>query len=154
MPETELPPGSGFAYDLGERILAAQSARADATDTKAAVVMAVVGVLAGFLFQGPFREAPRPVILMASVSVLFSMVTALGSFWTARYSRAPEFLAVTARAQNTESWLKWRFLPNLADAIAVNDRKLQVKVNYLRLAMVGLLVLILDIGGYLLYGFF
>ncbi|HVL52064.1 MAG TPA: hypothetical protein VM754_11245 [Actinomycetota bacterium] len=154
MPESELPPGSGFAYDLGERILASQSARADAIDTKAAVVMAVVGVLAGFLFQSPFQGAPRTVILVASFSVPVSLATALGSFWTARYSRAPEFTAVTARTQSPESWLKWRFLPNLADAIAVNDRKLELKVTYLRVAMVGLLVLILDIGGYLLYEFF
>jgi len=91
---------------------------------------------------------------VASSSVLFSLLAALRSFWTARYSRAPEFTAVTARTQSTESWLKWRFLPNLADAIAVNDRKLELKVTYLRVAMVGLLVLILDIGGYLLYEFF
>lgn len=80
-------------------------------------------------------------------------MTALRSFWTARYSQAPEFTAVTARTQSTESWLKWRFLPNLAEAIGVNDRKLQLKVTYLRVAMAGLFVLILDIGGYLLYRF-
>lgn len=145
MPDTELPPGSSFAYDLGEKILASQSARVDAIDTKAAVVMGVAGVLAGFLLRGPFQAAPKAVILLASVSLLVSL-----SFWTGKYSKAPDFSAVTERIQGTESWIKWRFLPNVADAIKANDRKLQRKGLFLTVAISGLLVLVLNVGGYLL----
>ncbi|CAN5856519.1 hypothetical protein BH23ACT12_BH23ACT12_04820 [soil metagenome] len=139
MSDYELPPGSAFAYDLGERILAAQSALVDAIDTKAAVVMGINGVLAGFLFRTPLQAAPELVIVVAAASLLLSLTAALGSFWVGRFSKAPEFKAVTQRIQATEAWLKWRFLPNVAEAISTNDRKLKRKTGFLAASMTGCL---------------
>ena len=87
---------------------------------------------------------------LASVSLLVSLIMALLAFWTKQYSTAPDFAAVTARIQGTESWFKWRFLPNLADAINTNDRKLQQKSSFLKTALSGLCVLVLDVSGYLI----
>jgi hypothetical protein len=151
MPETELPPGSGFAYELGERILASQSAQFDAIDTKAAVVMAVDGVLAGFLLQSPFQGGPTAGVIIASSSLFISLIAALLAFWTARYSTGPEFSAVTDRIQGTEAWIKWRFLSNLAEAIQANNEKLERKNRLLMAALSALFVLVLYVGGYLMY---
>lgn len=135
MPETELPPGSGFAYDLGERILASQSAQVDAVDTKAAVILAVDGVIAGFLLRSPFHNAPRTAAIVASSSLLVSLISALLAFWTARYSTGPEFAAVAGRVRGSEAWIKWRFLPNLAEAIQANEVKLKRKNRLLVTAL-------------------
>ena len=151
MLETELPPGSGFAYDLGERILAAQSAQVDAIDTKAAVILAVDGVFAGFLLRSPFHDAPRTAAFVATSSLIVSLISALLAFWTARYSTIPEFGPVADRVQGTEAWLKWRLLSNLAEAIQANEVKLKRKNRLLMTALSALFVLVLYAGGYLLY---
>lgn len=151
MPETELPPGSGFAYDLGERILASQSAQVDAIDTKAAVILAVDGVIAGFLLRSPFHDAPRTAAFVASSSLIISLISALLAFWTASYSTGPEFAVVADRVQGTEAWIKWRFLPNLAEAIQANEVKLKRKNLLLMTALSALFVLVVYVGGYLLY---
>lgn len=151
VPDLDLPPGSGFAFDLGERILASQASLVDAVDTKAAVVMGINGVLAGFLFRAPLQEAPAAVVLLASVGLLASLSTALMAFWIGRFAKAPEFNAMVERIQAPEAWLKWRFLPNLATAIAANERKLERKTAYLTASISGLLVLVVDVGGYLMY---
>jgi hypothetical protein len=151
MPEDELPPGTDFAYNLGEGILAWQSDRVDSLDTKAAVVMGVDGVLAGFLFRGSFEAGPNLMSFLASASLLLSLVAALLSFWTGKYAAAPDFDAVLKRIEASEAWLKWRFLLNLENAISANHIKLERKAQLLSLALTGLLVLVSVVGGYLFY---
>lgn len=87
-----------------------------------------------------------------AVLLLLSLTAALGSFWVGRFSKTPEFKAVAQRIQATEAWLKWRFLPNVAEAIATNERKLKRKTGFTA-SMTGLLVLALDVGGYLMFTF-
>lgn len=51
MNDLGIPAGAEFAYEVGVRALESQSRRVDSLDTKAAVILAVDGVLAGLLFQ-------------------------------------------------------------------------------------------------------
>jgi hypothetical protein len=53
-----------------------------------------------------------------------------------------------------EEWLRWRFIPNVLNAIAVNRRKLAPKSAFLTWAMVCLIVAVLLLGGYFIYAQF
>jgi hypothetical protein len=90
---------------------------------------------------------PLPLWLPRAFS---SLISALLAFWTARYSTGPEFAAVADRVQGTEAWIKWRFLPNLAEAIQANEVKLKRKNRLLMTALSALFVLVVY-GRYLLY---
>jgi hypothetical protein len=147
----QVPAGTDFAFDLGERILAKQSTRVDSLDTKAAVVMGVNGVLAGILPEQLFGPAAGWFSFVAGSSLFLSLVAALVSFWTGKYATAPEFGSILRRIEAPEVWLKWRFLPNLENAISTNHIKLERKAFLLTLSLTGLLVLITTVGGYLIY---
>ncbi|MGI9194590.1 MAG: hypothetical protein ACR2FO_08820 [Actinomycetota bacterium] len=146
------PVGAAFTFDIGVRALEAQSRRVDAIDTKAAVVLAVDGVLAGFFLNRPVASPHPPIwlALLAGTALLVSAITAVLSLWTRKYSTAPQFAAITPMMDNEESYLKWRFLGNIEEAEVANDVKLRRKVRFLTYALSSLLVEIILIGGYLI----
>jgi Na+/proline symporter len=53
-----------------------------------------------------------------------------------------------------EEWLRWRFIPNVLNAIAVNRRKLALKSAFLTWALVCLIVAVLLLSGYFIYAQF
>ena len=53
-----------------------------------------------------------------------------------------------------EEWLRWRFVPNVLDAIAVNRRKLALKSTFLTWALACLIAAVLLLGGYFIYALF
>lgn len=53
-----------------------------------------------------------------------------------------------------EEWLKWRFIPNVLNAIAVNRPKLALKSAFLTWALVSLIATVLLLGGYFIYALF
>ena len=53
-----------------------------------------------------------------------------------------------------EEWLRWQFIPNVLNAIAVNRRKLALKSAFLTWALVSLIAALLLLGGYFIYAQF
>lgn len=151
MPDSEIPAGAAFAYEVGQQTLASQSALVDALDTKAAVVLGANGLLAGILLNSIRNAVPAGVLVVASCSLLLSLTLAVLCFLTARYHRAPEFSAVAERIGASDNWLRWRFLPNIQAAVQANQTKLRRKGRLLMLAITALFMLVVDLGGYLIY---
>lgn len=151
MSDQNLPPGTSHAYRLGVRTLDRQYNRVDSLDTKAAVVMGVNGVLAGFILRSPLPIPPIWLAAVAGVSLLASLAFALFSFSTGKYASAPAFDAVLARVEASDDWLQWRFLPNIENAIQTNHDKLEQKARFLAWSIGWLIVQIPTLGGYLFY---
>lgn len=114
-----IPPGASFAYEVGTRIIDGQLRHSDALDTKAGIVLAVDGVLAGLLFGntpygGQLVDLP---VLAGAVGLLLSFLLGLLAFGTRRYRTAPALDVVVGRMARGEDWLKWRVLGNLLQAV-------------------------------------
>lgn len=148
-----IPDGASFAFDVARTTLEEQLRRIEALDGKAGILIAAGGVLAGFLFgRGSLLlDAPRLIVGIAAIALTSSLVFALLAFWTRRYDVAPRPEALSQLMAAREEWLKWRFIPNVLNAIAVNRRKLALKSAFLTWALVSLIATVLLLGGYFIY---
>jgi hypothetical protein len=153
---SSIPDGASFAFDVARTSLDEQLGRIEALDGKAGILIAAGGVLAGFLFgRGSLLlDAPRLIVGIAAIALTSSLVFALLAFWTRRYDLAPRPEALSQLMEAREEWLRWRFIPNVLNAIAVNRRKLALKSAFLTWAMVCLIVAVLLLGGYFIYAQF
>jgi hypothetical protein len=144
------PDGASFIFESGIRTLSNQIQRADALDNKAAVVLAVGGVLAGLLFDTE-REALRAIPLAglgAGIALLASLLLALWAFWTRRYSAAPRPEALAQMVAASEEWIRWRFLGNVLQAVGANRRRLDRKARVLSWSLGLLVAHVGTLGGY------
>ncbi|MGI8427157.1 MAG: hypothetical protein ACR2M4_11310 [Actinomycetota bacterium] len=142
MPATGIPKGSSFGYETGIRVLEAQSRRIDALDSKAGILLAVDGVLAGLAF-GSNDGHPKfaaAIAFISALTLLTSFLLALLAFRVRQYATAPSLGRVIQTMTRDEPWLKWRFLGNLQEAEATNSRKLALKAKLFHLSLVFLLV--------------
>ena len=94
------------------------------------------------------------IVGIAAIALTSSLVFALLAFWTRRYDVAPRPEALSQLMATREEWLKWRFIPNVLNAIAVNRRKLALKSAFLTWALVSLIATVLLLGGYFIYALF
>lgn len=149
----DIPAGAAFAYEVATKSLGEQLRTIDSLDTKASVVMAADGILAGLLFRADslLARAPRSLALPAVVVLFASMGCALGGLMTRRYETAPESSAVARRVAASPESLRWRFLTTVTTAIGSNAPRLDRKARLLTLALVFLLGVILLIGAYSCY---
>lgn len=99
-------------------------------------------------------DAPRLIVGIAAITLTGSLVLALLAFWTRRYDLAPRPEALSQLMAAREEWLKWRFIPNALNAIAVNRRKLALKSAFLTWALMCLIAAVLPLGGYFVYAQF
>src|SRR5918996_4632552 len=90
------PPGASFAFEMGIRTLDDQLRRVDSFDTKAGILIAADGVLAGLLFSARPSLVGSPRVLAISVAFLvtMSLLLALIAFANRRYRTAPQPTAV------------------------------------------------------------
>ena len=149
----EVPPGASFAFDIGRASLDEQLRRIDALDTKAGVLIAADGILAGLVLGSPtfVGRASRPVAVGWMATLILSLLFGLAAIATRRYEFAPTAEAVIRFIRHDEDWLKWRFLGNLARALEVNGRKLAWKTRALSAALASLIAAVGLSGGYFLY---
>jgi membrane protein YdbS with pleckstrin-like domain len=147
---TRVPEGASFAYDVGARSVDEQLRRTEALDTKAGLILASDGVLAGFVFSSDslLRTAPRAVGVLVGVLILLSITMALLAFWNRRYESAPSPEQLVRLMAADEAWLKWRFLSNVLNALKTNRRKLDRKAALLTCALVSLIAAVWTLGGY------
>jgi hypothetical protein len=153
MAEERIPAGAAFAFDVSKAALAEQLRRLEALDTKAGILLAADGVLAG-LFLGSsstLRLAPKLVAVAALAALIVSMLLSLLAFGTRRYQLAPHPEALIRFMARGEGWLKWRFLGNLIDALDRNRDNLVMKARLLGGAVLALIASVGLAGGYFLY---
>jgi hypothetical protein len=147
------PLGADFAFNTGLRLLEEQERRTNALDSKAGVLLAAAGVLAGLVFRGDssLREAPLPVSVLLTTLIVSTVALALIAFGNRRYETAPAPRAVTRMMTEDESWLRWRFLGNVLEAIDANERKLAWKAKTVTVSQVAFLASVLTLSGYFIY---
>jgi hypothetical protein len=85
---------------------------------------------------------------IAAIALTGSLILGLLAFWTRRYDVAPRPEALAQLMTASEEWLKWRFIPNVLDALAVNRRKLALKSAFLTWALACLIAAVVLLGGY------
>jgi len=86
-----IPHGAGFAYDVATAALDEQLRRIEALDSKAGILIAADGVLAGLLFgrSSLITTAPRWLGALVVGLVVLSLLLGLMSFANRRYRRTP-----------------------------------------------------------------
>lgn len=154
MSDQRHPIGAGFAFDNAQSALDEQLERIEALGAKAGILLAADGVLAGLLFAADsvLLEAPRLIGVAVAIPLLLSFLLALLAFFTRKYETAPRREAVIGlMKQGDETWLKWRFLGNLVQALDINRSKLDSKGRHVSAAIALLFVVVALLGGYLAY---
>jgi hypothetical protein len=150
---TDVPAGSGFAYEVAIRALDEQLHRVETLDSKAGILIAADGLIVGLL-QTPrssLSEAPSAIAVVVLGAVIGSLLFALISFSVRRYDLVPSPRAVIRFMERNQPWLRWRFLGNLLDAIDTNHDKIETKARWLVAAGAGLFAAAAVMGGYLIY---
>jgi len=156
MSATSLPPpqATGFVYDQARRALEEQMRWIDALDTKAGVLLAAGGLIAGLLIaaDSPLEDAPVWVVMATSLLLLGALVLALLAFATRRYETAPNPEAlVSSMADSRDDQLKWMVLPDILEALEINEAKVSEKAAYLFYGGASLLLGIIVFGGYYVF---
>lgn len=153
-----MPESSGarkeFAFANAVRVLDGQNARVDAIDTKAGILLAADGVLAGFLVtvDSLLLKGPACLATVVVLGVFASAVAALGAFWPRTYQTAPVARRVAEMAAKEptaeDDGIGWTFIGNVLESVDHNKRVLGQKVWTLRFAGAALVValLLLSIG--------
>ena len=130
--------------------------RVDGLDSKAGVIVAADGVLAGFLLSGnsQLADAPDWLATVLVISVFLSITTALLAFATRRFKNAPSFDATMRLMTGGADWLKWRFLRNIQDSIHENHKNIEQKARFIALAIGFLLAAVALLGSYSIWNIY
>jgi hypothetical protein len=145
------PPGVDFMFETAVRALDEQMRWIDALDTKAGVMLAADGVIAGLvLTRGSLLlRAPEWVGVLVAVLLFISLVLALLSFSTRRFELAPDISALVPAARSTSAEsLRWTALPDVLVALEINEPKIGQKANLLFYSGAGLILAVGLFGGY------
>ncbi|MGH2752766.1 MAG: hypothetical protein ACRDK3_18140 [Actinomycetota bacterium] len=156
MQRIDAPAGASFAYQVAKEALEDQLRRIDGQDAKAGILLAAAGVLAGLLLSGTsqLRTTPDVIVILGGLLLLSALILALLASLNRRYDTAPRPTTVSRMALRDEEWLKWRFLANVHQALALNSAKLERKTQLLTWAQICLLAAIVIIGGSFIVGRF
>jgi hypothetical protein len=147
------PRGIDYVYETAVDSLRQQLSWIDALDTKAGILIAADGVVAGVVLASDSLIARSSVwtVLVATL-LLSSLALALLAFATRRYEIAPNPRELTqSMSLGDERLLKWTAVPSVLEAIDVNEPKLARKAD---LVFGSALLLLLGVGAlaaYLIY---
>lgn len=144
------PKGAEFAYEVAQRSIDDQLRRIESLDTKAGILLAAGGVLAGLVYRegSILAEAPVALGFLASMFLLASLLLALVAFFNRKYRSGLSPQAVTDFAARDGTWLKWRFQKNLIDIWRWNDQRLRIKAALISWSLGFLLATTVTTGGY------
>lgn len=122
-----VPQSAAFPYKTAQRALDEQLRRIDSLDSKAGILLAADGILAGLIFgrETFISRAPVAVASVAGGGILLSAAPA--------------------------DWIRWRLMGNMLDAVDENHRRLRRKTRWLTAGQGLLLVTLAPVGGYFLY---
>ncbi|MDP9222581.1 MAG: hypothetical protein M3P18_01755 [Actinomycetota bacterium] len=147
------PPGVDFLFEAAVRALDDQMRWIDALDTKAGVLLAADGVIAGLVLTrgSMLLGAPAWVGVLVAFLLFISLVLALLSFSTRRFELAPDLSALVPAARTSSGpSLRWAALPDILSALEINEPKIGQKANLLFYSGAGLMVAAGLFGGYFL----
>jgi hypothetical protein len=150
------PEGIRFTYETASKALDDQLRWIEALDTKAGILMAADGVVAGLvLTRGSFLQGAPAILATAAALLLFtSFLTALLAFATRRYETAPDLIALIALIRaGDDDFLRWNALPGIVGALDVNESKLGQKADLMFVGNLLLLGGILVVASYFIYWF-
>ena len=148
-----VPQSASFAFDVAVRAVDEQLARIDSLDSKAGILLAADGVLAGLIFVsgGVVAIAPIGLALIVSVTILLSLMCTVVSFADREYLARPRPETVAPLAAAPEDWIKWRLMGTVLRAVETNRARLRSKARWLTLGQAALLVTLLSLGSYFIY---
>lgn len=148
-----VPQSAEFAFDIARAALAEQLSRIDALDSKAGLLLAADGLIAGLLFGNAsfLHRAPVWVTVSAAIGILGTSTCAVSALAFRRYELAPEPGKVAELAQAPVDWLHWRFIANVLEAVDTNRLKLDRKAAWLIWGQALLLAGLMVLGGYFVY---
>jgi hypothetical protein len=134
--------GINFAYDRTSKALDDQLDWIDKLDTKAGVLLAADGVIAGLVMtkDSVLLTIPNyPAMLVVGLLIL-SLVLALLAFATRHYEIAPEIDSLLQQMPNSDDeLLKSAALPSLVNALDINEPKVNQKATMLYYSALALL---------------
>jgi hypothetical protein len=122
-----VPRSASFAFDVAVRALAEQLARIDSLDSKAGILLAADGVLAGLIFarEGIVAQAPTWLALVLGAAVLCSLGCTLVAFANREYVLSPKPELIAELAAAPDDWVKWRVMGNVLRAVDTNRSRLK-----------------------------
>jgi hypothetical protein len=147
------PQGIDYVYDTALDSLRQQLSWIDALDTKAGILIAADGVVAGVVLASDSLIAPSSVwtVLIATL-LLSSLALALLAFATRRYEIAPDPSELTdSMSLGDERLLKWTTVPSVLEAIDVNEPKLVRKADLVFGSALLLLLGVAALAAYFIY---
>lgn len=153
MVSRDIPQSASFAFDVSSSALSEQLARIDSIDSKAGVLLAADGILAGLIFGGDSIVATAPpwLAILAGVGILLSFTASLGAFAARDYRLAPRPEEVAQLSGATEAWIRWNLIGNVLEAVETNRGTLRRKARYLAAGQLLLLVTLVPVGAYSVY---
>lgn len=130
-----------------------QLGRIDSLDSKAGILLAADGILAGLVFgrQALVAQAPAGLAIVVGSFLLTSLACSVIAFANRTYSTAPRADELASLASASEDWIRWNFVGNVLEAVATNRQTLARKARWLTVGQVSLLVSIAPLGGYFVY---
>jgi len=125
--------GIRFIHDAALKSYDDQMRWIDALDTKAGILIAADGLLAGLLVTSDPRgsAAPRGLVLALSLIVMASLVTALIAFITRHYEVAPDIDRFSVPDIGHENQMVTIALEGYLNAIEINEKKVAEKATFL-----------------------
>ena len=153
MASTRVPRSAALAFGVARDALDEQLQRIDSLDSKAGILLAADGILAGLIFghETFARSAPAGVAIASGFFLLVSLAAAVIAFANRDYEVAPKPDEVIALARASEDWIRWHVLGNVLDAVAANGKTLAWKARLLATGQLALLVSLVPLGGYFIY---
>ena len=153
MATSTVPRSAGFVFEIAGAALTEQLGRIDSLDSKAGILLAGDGILAGFVFghQAFVASAPASVAIVAGFFLLVSLACTVIAFANRDYELAPTPEEAARFAGASEGWIQWHFIGNVLEAVATNGRTLARKARWLTWGQVSLLVSLAALGGYFIY---
>ena len=126
----------------------------DALDTKAGVLLAADGVIAGLILspESTLTTAPIFVAITVAALLLTSLLAAVSSFTARNYEIAPDPTDLVLKMPHYDaSELQRATTTTILNAIVVNEPKVARKARYLSLAAGSLLLSVISYGAYFIY---
>lgn len=155
MPSSELTPrGIAYAHQAASKAYDDQMRWIDALDSKAGILMAADGVIVSLIVTSDsiFLSAPKLVGIGVAGFLFIALVFALLAFSTRRYEVAPDLEPLIRQMQHLEDdGLRWIALEGLANAVEVNESKVNAKAEHLFFSAVALLAAVLVLAAYFIY---
>ncbi len=138
------PPGIGFVWSEGVRLIDGQLKDAAAYDSKSAPLFGLSTATLAIVFAQ--REALREFTGLIVLAILVVLTILVFSFRVRRFAIAPTLPALVPLANLAQDELQLRFIGNLLEAYVANQAALTQKAFFLKWSIYSMLASALLVG--------